>query len=194
MLFILVTLAISSCKLQRTSLSNNQHSWKEDWVSMLLDKYTDYKFQFPSICPNDKREFYYDFARKIQSIREYPFESVLQSLRNYVKANNIQFDTMKMINISQSYAETIDYSCPATYAVFIKSSICEVVSVDLNFCEKVSFIGKLNDPIFIKKTLLNKFVNSCDFGYVSYTTFDKRWNWSIENIIINPQGTAPTGD
>ena len=181
-LFLILTFA--SCRSYKPAYDTYRITWKEAWIYKFIDEYVDYEFKYKSMCADDKRDFFYDFSRKIQSIREYPFAAVIDSVQQFAIANRIEFDSVLMENLSDPIFETIDYSCPNTYFSFVRKGKVITYVVGLDFCETVLYIESIERNIKVASTKKD----GCEIGYSSYTWFDKHWNWRIDNIIINPTG------
>lgn len=110
---------LMSCKPSKLVQDVPTPSWKESLIYRFIDEYVAYQDEYKIICQDERRDYYFDFVRKIQSIREYPFDAVLKGIQKFVNLNKIEFDSVLMENISDPIYETIDYSCPNTYFSFI---------------------------------------------------------------------------
>jgi len=186
-LFLLLAVSIAfSCRTQKVNNENLHRSWKEEWNYVLLGSYIKYKHDHEDLCRNKEVDFFADFARKLQSIKEYPYDLVLSSVQDFVKLNRIEFDSVLMKNISNPVLENIDYSCPWTYFYFINKGDVISVKVSLDFCESINYIKVTKNERNLYEILSLESNNGCSSGYISYTWFDKIWSWEIKKISINP--------
>lgn len=174
-----------SCKTKFVLSQNHDMSWKESVIFEFVDRYTMYQNSFQKICAPKERNFYYDFARKIQSIREYPFEEVQNELQKYVKSNKIEFDSILMLNISEPEIETIENTCPTTYMAFISKGKVKTFSIGLDFCEKIIYWEEVDYKNNFEK-IKNLKQDGCSVGYICETWFDREFKWKIGRISINP--------
>lgn len=178
-------LLLVSCKPFKLVQATSNLSWKESWIYKFMDEYVVYDGKYKTICPGEYRDSFFDFARKIQSIREYPFDVVLKGIQEYTVSNKIEFDSVLMENLSDPIFETIDYSCPNTYFSFVRKGNVITYAVGLDFCEKVLFIEEIDRNMNFDKVAVTR-KDGCQIGYSSYTWFDKKWKWKITKISINP--------
>jgi hypothetical protein len=178
-----VMLATFSCQSQSLRDYKNELSWKQDWVSRFFLDYRKYQEKILPDCAEPNRDISFDIERKMRGLGETPFAAVTFTVKKYIKINNFKFDSIVMINIHDPLFEG-EFTFPPVYFYIIKNDLIQELVVNVDDDKKCSILKPLKKVDQIN--ILGNVSPGCGYGYVSYTKFDQKWAYHIQNIIINP--------
>lgn len=182
--YVLVGLCmiLQSCILVKTQTPTT--TWKEALMYHLQGEYTIFSIYHKKNCGEPSWDYLYDYQRKIQAIREYPYNVMLSKLKKYVVKNNIQFDSLLMENCSVPELEQIEYTCPIpTFVTIFNGNNVKSIFVGIKNCEEVYGIEDAGKDYHYDRQIQN----GCGLGFNSFTMYDKNWNFKIKRIVINPR-------
>lgn len=181
---ICVLMAVTcSCQSQSTQNFESELLWKQDWMSTFFLEYRKYEEKTLPNCSDAKREVSFDIERKIRGLCDIPFESVMFTVKKYIKSNNIKFDSIIMINVHSPIFEC-EYTFPSVSFYIFRNNLMKELYVYVDDDKKCT----IKHPLKIVDVIeaFKRPSPGCGYGYISFTKFDQKWIYRIQDIIINP--------
>jgi hypothetical protein len=171
-----------ACQSQSFENFERELSWKKDWLSVFFLEYGKYQEETLPNCTDFARDISFDIERKTKGLFDIPFENAVFTVKKYIKANHVKFDSIVMVNVYGPMFET-EYSFPPIQFYLFKNNLVQELYVYVDYNKKCLIRYPLKKVNQIE--VFGRPSPGCGYGYVSYTKFDQKWTYYIQSIIIN---------